>query len=143
MAHRSRPHVVTIIVNPRSGRGRAARLLPFVTDALFQAMPDSQIRVVRTRDYADARAHLDQKLPAVLILDLHLQHGSGWSLLSYLRGRPQAEKTKVFIYTASDLSLAEREQLKAQFVSIVQKHGQDSLRELVQSIVGKTFRQAD
>lgn len=55
MAHRSRPHVVTIIVNPRSGRGRAARLLPFVTDALFQAMPDSQIRVVRTRDYADAR----------------------------------------------------------------------------------------
>lgn len=50
-----RQHVVTIIVNPRSGRGRAARLLPAVTAELSHAMPDSQIRVVRTRNYADAR----------------------------------------------------------------------------------------
>lgn len=51
----SRPHVVTIIVNPRSGRGRAARLLPQVSAQLASALPHSQLRVVRTRNYADAR----------------------------------------------------------------------------------------
>jgi signal transduction histidine kinase/CheY-like chemotaxis protein len=84
----------------------------------------------------EARAQLEKELPAVLILDLHLQQGSGWSLLSYLRSRPDAKSTKVFIYTASDLSQAERDQLKANFASVVKKHGQDSLRDLVQSIAG-------
>lgn len=55
MSQASRQHVVTIIVNPRSGRGRAGRLLPQVSDALTRLLPDSEIRVVRTRDYADAR----------------------------------------------------------------------------------------
>ncbi|MGI5952535.1 MAG: diacylglycerol/lipid kinase family protein [Brooklawnia sp.] len=55
MASQLQPHVVTIVVNPRSGRGRAARLLPQVTQAFGESMPGSQIRVVRTRDYADAR----------------------------------------------------------------------------------------
>lgn len=55
MASLSRPHVVTIVVNPRSGGGRAARLLPYVTDALYEALPESQIRVLRTRNYEDAR----------------------------------------------------------------------------------------
>lgn len=50
-----RQHVVTIVVNPRSGRGRAARLLPQVTRALGDALPGSDIRVVRTRHYSDAR----------------------------------------------------------------------------------------
>lgn len=55
MASQSREHVVTIVVNPRSGRGRAARLLPAVTASLKAALPDSQIRVARTRDYVEAR----------------------------------------------------------------------------------------
>ncbi len=50
-----RQHVVTIIVNPRSGHGRAARLLPRVTKALSDALPDSEVRVVRTRNYPDAK----------------------------------------------------------------------------------------
>lgn len=50
-----RPHVVTIVVNPRSGGGRAASLLPQVTAALAEKLPESQIRVMRTRDYIDAR----------------------------------------------------------------------------------------
>ncbi|GAA2182704.1 YegS/Rv2252/BmrU family lipid kinase [Brooklawnia cerclae] len=50
-----RQRVVTIVVNPRSGRGRAGRLLPRVVAALDEAMPDAVVRVIRTRDYADAR----------------------------------------------------------------------------------------
>lgn len=116
---------------------------PQTSQLMAQVFEDTGLtpRVFATE--AEARAQLEQELPAVLILDLHLQQGSGWNLLSYLKSRPDAKATKVFIYTASDLSQAEREQLKAHFVSIVQKHGQDSLRELVQSIVGKSPRQAD
>lgn len=50
-----RQHVVTIIVNPRSGRGKASRSLPRVRDHLQAGLPDSQIRVVQTSSYADAR----------------------------------------------------------------------------------------
>lgn len=51
----SRQRVVTIVVNPRSGRGRAGSLLPKVVAMLDEAMPDARVRVIRTRDYADAR----------------------------------------------------------------------------------------
>ncbi len=116
---------------------------PQTSQLMAQVFEDTGLtpRVFATE--AEAHAQLEKELPAVLILDLHLQQGSGWNLLSYLKSRPEAKDTKVFIYTASDLSQSEREQLKAHFVSIVQKHGQDSLRELVQSIVGKSPRQAD
>lgn len=50
-----RQHEVTIVVNPRSGRGRAARLLPQVIRAMGETLPDSQIRVHSTSSYADAR----------------------------------------------------------------------------------------
>lgn len=49
------PHVVTIVVNPRSGRGRAGRLAPKVAAKLAAALPGSTIRLVRTRDYQDAK----------------------------------------------------------------------------------------
>ena len=55
MPSQTRSHVVTIVVNPRSGRGRAGRLLPRVTAELTEAMPDAEIRVIRTRHYADAQ----------------------------------------------------------------------------------------
>lgn len=51
----SQEHVVTIVVNPRSGRGQAVKLLPRVIDVLREGMPQAQIRVVRTRSYTDAR----------------------------------------------------------------------------------------
>ncbi|MGB3954473.1 MAG: diacylglycerol kinase family protein [Brooklawnia sp.] len=54
-SQQARQHVVTIVVNPCSGRGRAARLLPQVTRALQDALPGSEIRVRRTRHYSDAR----------------------------------------------------------------------------------------
>ena len=50
-----RRHVVTVVVNPRSGRGRATRLLPRVQAALQEGLPDSELRIMRTRSFDDAR----------------------------------------------------------------------------------------
>lgn len=103
---------------------------PQTAQLMQQVFEDTGLTPVVFATEAEARQYLSSANPAVVILDLHLKEGSGWGLLGDLRGR-----SKVFVYTASDLSQAEREQLKAHFVSVVQKHGQDSLRELVQSVV--------
>lgn len=90
-------------------------------------------RVAFTED--EARLALDESLPSVLILDLNLEQGSGWSVLSYLRTLPGHEKTKVYVYTAADLGDKERARLNQNLVTIVHKHGSDSLGELVSSIL--------
>lgn len=55
MANETGPDVVTIIVNPRAGRGRSARILPRVIAKLHAGLPRTQVRVIRTRSYADAQ----------------------------------------------------------------------------------------
>ncbi|MBS2035143.1 response regulator [bacterium] len=103
---------------------------PQTAQLMLQVFEDTGLSPVVFASESEARQHLSHTTPAVVILDLHLKEGSGWGLLGDLRGL-----TKVFVYTASDLTQAEREQLKAHFVSVVQKHGQDSLRQLVQNVV--------
>lgn len=46
---------VTLVVNPRSGNGRAARALPRVLACLRSGMPGTVIKVIRTTDYESAR----------------------------------------------------------------------------------------
>jgi signal transduction histidine kinase/CheY-like chemotaxis protein len=123
-----------------AGAGREGLVIveddPQTAQLLQQVFEDTGIAPVIFSGEADARDHLAQGLPAVLILDLNLEEGSGWSLLSYLRGLPGSERTRVFIYTASDLCGEERARLSQSFATIVTKHGRDSLSELVSSIVG-------
>lgn len=46
---------VTLVVNPRAGRGRAAKLLPQVTRELLKGLPGAALRVYQTTDFAEAR----------------------------------------------------------------------------------------
>lgn len=108
---------------------------PRTAQLLEQVFEDSGITAAIYSRESDAREHLRQGLPAVLILDLNLEEGSGWSVLTYLRSLPDSERTRVFVYTASDLSGEERARLNESFVTVVNKHGRDSLSELVSSIV--------
>lgn len=45
----------TLVVNPKAGRGRAAKLLPQVCRELLQGVPHANLRVHQTSDYAEAR----------------------------------------------------------------------------------------
>ncbi|GAB3624822.1 diacylglycerol kinase [Mariniluteicoccus endophyticus] len=45
----------TLVVNPRAGRGRAAKLLPQVCRELLRGVPDANLRVHQTSDYQEAR----------------------------------------------------------------------------------------
>ncbi|MDO5683646.1 MAG: YegS/Rv2252/BmrU family lipid kinase, partial [Propionibacteriaceae bacterium] len=46
---------LTLVVNPRAGRGRAAKLLPQVCRELLKGMPGATLRVHQTADFAEAR----------------------------------------------------------------------------------------
>lgn len=46
---------VTVVANPRAGRGRAGVLLPRVADALRAGLPDTAVEVITTSDFEDAR----------------------------------------------------------------------------------------
>jgi len=108
---------------------------PQTAQLMVQVFEDTGRKATIYDAEAPAREHLNRSLPGVLIVDLNLQEGSGWSLLSHLRSLPGNEKTRVLIYTASDLSSDEKLQLQKNLVSVVHKHGRDSLSELVNSIV--------
>lgn len=110
---------------------------PQTSQLLEQVFEDSGIKPVVFAREDEARAYLSSSLPAVLILDLNLEEGSGWSVLTYLRSLPDSRRTRVFIYTASDLSAEERKRLNESFVTVVNKHGRDSLSHLVGSIVSQ------
>lgn len=46
---------MTVVVNPRAGRGRAARVLPKIVAALVAARPDTHLQVHQTTSFDDAR----------------------------------------------------------------------------------------
>lgn len=71
---------LTLVVNPRAGRGRAAKLLPQVCRELLTKVPNANLRVHQTSDYAEARlrtiaavaqarpAHGDVRADALLVM---------------------------------------------------------------------------
>lgn len=103
---------------------------------LAQLFEESGITPILFHSESQAKEYLSKSLPAVLVLDLGLEEGSGWSLLAYLRELPDSGRTRVFVYTAADLSRQEQERLEESFATVVSKHGHDSLSQLVGSIAG-------
>lgn len=69
---RPTPQRLGLVVNPTSGRGRAERLLPRVTDELRRGLPAAQLDVVRSTSQADAvarcEAFVDEGVDALLVM---------------------------------------------------------------------------
>ncbi|MDO5499842.1 MAG: diacylglycerol kinase family protein [Propionibacteriaceae bacterium] len=53
--HRYDGATLTLVVNPRAGRGRAAKLLPQVCRELLRGMPGAALRVHQTATFSEAR----------------------------------------------------------------------------------------
>ncbi len=101
---------------------------------LEQVLEESGLHPAFYSTEQEAVERLDVSLPSVLILDLNLEEGSGWSVLTHLRSLPGSETTRVFIYTASDLDENQLTRIKNGVATLITKHGQDSLTHLVSSI---------
>lgn len=92
------------------------------------------VRVAHTQE--QALAAIEEKVPDCLVLDLELSHGSGRQVLAALRTTAGAERTRVVIYTAGDLEETERHRFAEGAVTVVHKHGHQSLQELLSSTLG-------
>lgn len=108
---------------------------PHTAQLLQQSFEESGAVCSVVATEGDAIASLREKLPEAMVLDLQLQQGNGWQVLAAMRKIVGHERTRVFVYTASDLNERERRRLQDDLVTIVHKHGSNSLSELVQSIV--------
>ena len=116
---------------------------PQTAQLLEQSFEEVGVKAKVAHSESVARSLLEKSLPSVIVLDLNLEEGSGWSVLSFLRTLEGNERTRVFIYTASDLGEAERDKLNQKLVTIVHKHGDNSLSRLVSSIVPRRERTED
>jgi len=102
---------------------------------LQQTLQENGVESLLIDTERQACAQLSRNLPRALILDLNLDQGSGWFVLAHLRSLPGNELTKVYVYTAGDLNSGEVDRLGRSQVTLVYKHGPDSLPTLVNSIL--------
>ena len=92
----------------------------FITESLMK-----RGYVVNTAsDGQEARARVAGELPRLVILDLMLPAANGFELLAEWRGSPRTADLPVFILTSKDLTLQEKEYLRANSSSLLQKHEQ-------------------
>lgn len=108
-----------------------------------QTLEEAGLTVQVVGRESEACALLDQELPSALILDLNLEEGSGWNVLAHLRKQTNHHSTRVFIYTASDLEPEQKERLNSGLVTLVQKHGSDSLGRLLENLAVRTSVETD
>ena len=127
-----------------SGQAPAAALAPgglaVVEDDLHSAQLLEQMLAdleIKARFYASEESAFPELVslpPAVLVLDLSLSQGDGWSLLQRLRDNPVGKKIAVFVYSAAELSPGEQVRLDELEAVFIPKRGRESLARLVEEI---------
>ena len=58
MSELAKPRLLTLVVNPGSGGGRAGRVLPQVARQLRDALPSTELHIIQSSSWRDARNHL-------------------------------------------------------------------------------------
>ena len=58
MSELAKPRLLTLVVNPKSGGGRAGRALPRIAQHLRETMPTTELHVIQSSSWDDAQNHL-------------------------------------------------------------------------------------
>lgn len=108
---------------------------PQTSQLLQQSFEEAGLDSTVVHTEEEAIKLLREGLPTAMVLDLNLDGGSGWNVLAQMKRLPGHDCTRVFVYTAADLGEVERQKLQQELVTIVHKHGENSLSGLINSIV--------
>ncbi len=73
--------------------------------AFAEALEEADYQVEVIQDGLTAKNRLDQVVPAIIILDLHIPHIKGTEILEYIRSNERLSEVRVIVATA-DSSLA-------------------------------------
>lgn len=113
---------------------------PHTTQLLEQVFAEASVSVRSFATEEEALGAFKERLPAVLVLDLTLAKGDGWSLLKKLRAETQGAEVAVLVYSAVELQEVELDRLKALRAIVVPKQGRDSLSRLLDAITTVSHR---
>jgi PAS domain S-box-containing protein len=94
--------------------------------------------VVRSGSEAVARAR--ERRPNLMVLDVDLPDGDGFFVVTALRQDPRLRTVPLLVYTAQDLTAAERERLRLGPTKFLTKSrfSEDGLRAAARELVGRT-----
>lgn len=101
---------------------------------LSQELQELECRVRTAVDGPAALAALEDRVPHVMILDLMLPGIDGFEVLRRLRTFSVGAETAVVVYTAMDLSPAERERLNHGLVEVVLKQQGLATRQVTEAV---------
>ncbi len=79
---------------------------------LVAGFSDAQVRVDHASTYSEAVLHCRRSRPDLLILDLTLPDGDGFTLVDWLRRQPELETLPLVVYSGREISDTERSQLR-------------------------------
>ncbi|MDB5325024.1 MAG: integral rane sensor hybrid histidine kinase [Phycisphaerales bacterium] len=105
-----------------------------------RALEKSGWRVVEAADGQAAINAIEQAIPTLIVLDLLLPTMDGFAVVERLRENPAWSAIPLIVVTARDLSPGDRELLRGQVQSIVEK-GRYELRELAATVREAVSRQ--
>jgi len=88
-----------------------------LSDIFTKALQKAGFEVEPIRDGATAQKRLGEVVPQVIVLDLHLPHVSGATLLKQIHATEALNKTRIIIATA-DAEQAEKYRSKATIVMV-------------------------
>ena len=95
---------------------------------------DSGFDVVVAKDGQQGLAHVQQNIPAGIVLDLMMPKIDGFEVLEQIRSKPQTATLPVLILTAKELTTAERGRLTHNNVQQLIQKGTADREQLVSSV---------
>ena len=129
-------------LNRRGREAEASQILVVEDDAatrefIAELLAKNSYRVATARDGAEARAQVASAIPELVILDLVLPEVSGFELLTEWRTSTLTADLPIFVLTSKDLSVEEKEHIRAHKGALFQKQKpwQDELLRHLQRVV--------
>ncbi len=104
------------------------------SEQIAAALMDSGIEVVVAKDGEEGLAHVKQKIPAAIVLDLMMPKVDGFEVLEQIRSKPQTAAIPVLILTAKELTAAERGRLTHNNIQQLIQKGTADRDQLVSSV---------
>jgi CheY-like chemotaxis protein/signal transduction histidine kinase len=104
------------------------------SEQIAAALMDSGFDVVVAKDGQQGLAHVQQNIPAGIVLDLMMPKIDGFQVLEQIRSKPQTATLPVLILTAKELTTAERGRLTHNNVQQLIQKGTADREQLVSSV---------